>query len=422
MFNYRAIAVIKRELREKLMSKAFILMTILLPVFMIGIIGFQTWIMSFEGDKNTKIEIITEDLSLTSKFESSFNELSFVKDTTYTVSFNTLSSAGLKEYIDSKKQLLIDEKLHGVIFIPDTALTNKEVQYYSKTPNNRTITEKLEGPINKVLLDQYFSEKGLSEDELQFARMEVDINGFKVSDEDEFKEEGFGNLILSYIFTFLLYLSLIMGGQMMMSSVQEEKTSKIVEVLLSSIQSKELMTGKILGGAITSTFQMAIWLIPIILLISTTWFVLPPELTLDITLFHLIYFLINFFLGLIIFLGLFGTVGAIFDTAQDAQSGMWPVMLLIMIPFFISFSVLRNPSNAVAEISSFVPFATVIVMPGRMVAGDVPLWQLIASIFVNIGTVLAIFPVAGKIYRVGILRTGKKPKWSEVIKWLKFKY
>ena len=422
MLNYRSIAVIKRELREKLMSKAFILMTILLPVFMIGIIGFQTWMMSFEGDDNTKIEVITENDSLTLKFENSFEELSFVKDTTYTISFSTLSSEQLKDYIDSKKQDLIEEKLHGIFFVSDTALTNKKVQYYSKTPNNRTITEKLAGPINKVLLDQYFSTKDLSEDELAYARKWLDINGFKVSDEEEFKEEGFGNLILSYLFTFLLYLSLIMGGQMMMSSVQEEKTSKIVEVLLSSIQSKELMTGKILGGAITSTFQMAIWLIPIILLISTSWFALPPKLTVDITFLHLGYFLINFFLGLIIFLGLFGTVGAIFDTAQDAQSGMWPVMMLILIPFFISFTVLRNPSNTVAEISSFVPFATIIVMPGRMVAGDVPLWQLLASILVNIGTVLAIFPIAGKIYRVGILRTGKKPSWGEVIKWLKFKY
>jgi ABC-2 type transport system permease protein len=422
MFNERTIAIMKRELREKLMSKAFIIATILLPVFMIGIIALQTFVMSFDDDKNTSIEIITEDYNLTAKFESSFNELSFVKDTTYTLSFTTLAADGLKEYIESKKQLLIDEKLNGIIFIPDSALSNKEVQYYSKIPNNRSITEKLDGHINKVLLDQYFSEKGLSENELRFARMGVDINGFKVSDDEEFKEQGYGNLILSYLFTFLIYLSAIMSGQMLMSSVQEEKTSKIVEVILSSVQSKELMTGKILGGAITSSFQMIIWLVPVIILISTSWFMLPPKFTLDITLWHLTYFVFNFFLGLIIYLGLFATVGAIFDTAQEAQSGMWPVLMLIMIPFFISFSVLRDPSNTIAEVSSFIPFATIIVMPGRMVAGEVPMWQLFASILVNIGTIAAIFPIAGKIYRVGILRTGKKPTWGQVIKWLKFKY
>jgi ABC-2 type transport system permease protein len=257
---------------------------------------------------------------------------------------------------------------------------------------------------------------------LNFARQGIDVTGFKVSKEEGFTEEGYGSLVLTYLFTFLLYISLLMMGQMIMQSVIEEKSSRIVEVILSSVSSKELMIGKILGSGLTGLLQMAIWLSPVIMVASSTWIMLPPEVSISLTTFQIVYFLINFFLGLIIFLGLFATVGAIFDNPQDAQSGLWPVMLLIIIPFFIAFSMIENPNSAIAKISSFVPFANIIVMPARMTIADVSIFQLLISLVVSVLTLLAIFPLAGKIYRIGILRTGKKPKWSEVIKWLKYKY
>ncbi len=113
-------------------------------------------------------------------------------------------------------------------------------------------------------------------------------------------------------------------------------------------------------------------------------------------------------------------IGSIFENAQEAQSGMWPIMMLIMIPFFIAITLGKNPTNPMAVISSMLPFASLIVMPARMTLVDVPLWQFILSIAVSIVTIMAIFPIAGKIFRIGILRTGKKPKWAEIIKWLKF--
>ena len=137
---------------------------------------------------------------------------------------------------------------------------------------------------------------------------------------------------------------------------------------------------------------------------------------------QVIYFLLNYFVGLITFLGLFASVGAIFDNDQDAQSGVWPITLLIMIPFFIGISMVSNPENQIAKIASMLPFASIIVMPARLVLVEIPTWQMVVSIIVTLGTMIAIFPVAGKIYRVGVLRTGKKPQWSEVIKWISYKY
>lgn len=421
MFNYRVIALIKRELQEKLLSKAFVLMTLLLPVFMIGIIGVQTFIMSFESEGN-KIELITYSDTLTSKLRDVILEKSFVKDGSLIPTVKTISENEFEKYLSENESILLDDQLDGIIFIPESALKDKKIKYFSKTPKNFRLLEKIDGPINKVLVEVYFSSKNISVEELDYARKSVSITSFKISEDEDVKEEGYGGLILSYLFSFLLYLSLIMMGSMVMQAVIQEKSNRIVEVLLSSVTSKELMTGKIIGAAITGVLQMSIWLLPVILVASTSWFLLPPEIMIDVTFLQIVYLLFNFFLGLLIFVGLFTMVGSIFDNPQDAQSGMWPILMLVMIPFFISISMIRNPDNPIANIASMAPFSAIIVMPAKMAIVDVPIWQVILSTLVNIATVFAIFPIAGKIFRVGIMMSGRKPKWSEVVKWLKYKY
>jgi len=421
MFNYRVKALIKRELQEKLLSKAFVLMTLLLPVFMFGIIGVQTFIMSFESE-GKKIEIITYSDTLGSKLQNVILDEPFVKNGEIIPTIKTLSENDFEKYLSNKETDLLDQKLDGIVFIPRSALKDKKIKYYSKTPKNFNLLEKIDRPINKVLVEQYFSSKNIPVEELEYARKSVDVKSFKIAEGEDIKEEGYGGLILSYLFSFLLYLSLIMMGSMVMQAVIQEKSNRIVEVLLSSVTSKELMTGKILGAAITGVAQMAIWLSPVILVASTSWFMLPKEAMIDVTFLQVAYLLFNFFLGLLIFVGLFAMVGSIFENPQDAQSGMWPILMLVMIPFFISMSMIENPDNPVANIASMAPFAAVIVMPAKMALVDVPLWKVIFSTIVNIATVFAIFPIAGKIFRVGIMMTGKKPKWSEVVKWLKYKY
>ena len=421
MLNYRVIALIKRELREKLLSKAFILMTVLLPVLMFGIFGIQTFIMSFDSEKSV-VEIISESPEISEKLANIIGESGFVQDSTIIPRIHFMGKLKFDKYVKENEKDLLNENIAGIIYIPNSALEDKKIEYYSKTPKNRRLLNRIDNPINRVLVDEYFRAKNIPLAELEYASMSIDISSYKIAEGEDIKEEGYGGMVLSYLLSFLLYLSLMMMGSMVMQSVIQEKSNRIVEVLLSSVTSKELMIGKILGAAITGVFQMAIWLAPVILVASTSWFMLPENLVFDITFIQVAYLLFNFFLGLLIFVGLFATVGSIFEDPQDAQSGMWPVMMLIMIPFFITMSMMENPTNPVANIASMFPFAAIIVMPAKMAMVDVPLWQVVVSTLVNILTVFAIFPIAGKIYRVGIMMTGKKPSWMEVIKWLKYKY
>ena len=371
-------------------------MTLLIPLFMFGVLGLQTFLLHYSDVENAFLIVASESQNLLDSVQTELSQLPKYEDSNIEFMFEKMNREKLETRLSNVRSEILEAKITGIIFIPDAALKNKKVEYYSKNPNNSVLLNRLRPSINKVLTDMYFVGRQLSDEELEYAKNNVDFNGFRISSDKEIKEEGIGNTILSFLFTFLLYMSLIFTGQMTMTSVIEEKSNKIVEVLLSSVSSKELMTGKIIGTSITALVQMAIWLSPLIVLISTTWFVLPPEFTLKLSMWHLIYFLVNYFIALITFLGLFATVGSIFDNPQDAQSGIWPIMMLIIIPFFIALGMQTNPENQIARIASFVPFASLIVMPARITLVDIPWLQLMLSIVINLGTMIMIFILAGK--------------------------
>ena len=158
------------------------------------------------------------------------------------------------------------------------------------------------------------------------------------------------------------------------------------------------MAGKVIGTVITEVIQMTIWLLPIIMLITTSWFVLPTDFMLQLDLGYIFYFLINYTIAPFTFVGLFATVGAIFDNPQDAQSGVWPLMMLIIVPFLIAMSLQSNPQSSIAKITSLLPFTSLMVMPARFALVEVPVWELILSFAINLAILFAIFPLAGKIY------------------------
>jgi len=421
MFNRRTLAITKRELKTKLLNKSFIIMTVLVPIFIFGLIGVQVLIHSVSEEENPNLLMVSESESISLKLKSEFDEYSEVKLGNYRITYETHDTISFAESLKNLKADLLNEKLTGIIFVPDAALANKSIKYYSSNPSNKALFDKIKPGINKALINIYFEDKQLSNEDVEFARDNVEITGFRITKDEKVEKEGYGNMIALFLFTFLLYMALIFSGQSTMLSVVEEKSNRIVEVLLSSASSTELMAGKVIGTVITEVIQMTIWLLPIIMLITTSWFVLPTDFMLQLDLGYIFYFLINYTIALFTFVGLFATVGAIFDNPQDAQSGVWPLMMLIIIPFLIAISLQSNPQSSIAKITSLLPFTSLMVMPARFALVEVPVWELVLSFAINLAVLFGIFPLAGKIYRVGVLVTGKKPKWSEVRKWVMMK-
>jgi len=419
MFNRRTLAIIKRELRMKLFSKSFILMTLLVPLFMIMIFSIQYFIQTMSGDQRADLVIVSDSDEILKKVQDEIFQKSDFKSGDLSARIEKVELNLFGNKLDEYKSDLIAQRITGVVFVPTSALQSKEVKYYSSNPNNSSLFYKIKPSINKALVEIYFSGKQLTQDEIKFARKDVEISGFRVSSDEKVEQEGYGNRIAMVLFSFLLYMALLFSGSMTMNAVVEEKSNKIVEVLLSSASSTELMTGKIFGTVIVEIIQMAIWLSPMVLLLTTSWFFIPQEFMPQMSVGYIFYFLFNYALALITYVALYATVGAIFDNPQDAQSGVWPLMLLIMIPFFIALGLESNSQSSFAIIASLLPFASLIVMPARMILVEVPLWQILLSCAINIVVLFGIFKLAGKIYRIGILLTGKKPKWSEVFSWLK---
>lgn len=419
MLNRRTLAIVKREVKTKLFSKSFIFMTLLVPLFMLIIFSVQYFIHSMSGDERSDIIIVSDSDEILNKVQNEIFLTDDFKNGGLTSRTEKIDLESFEKKLDEIKPDLIAQRITGIVYIPSSSLQTKEIKYYSSNPTNSNLFYKIKPSINKALVEIYFSGKQLTQDEIKFARKDVDINGFRVSSDKEVEQEGYGNRIAMVLFSFLLYMALLFSGSMTMNAVVEEKSNKIVEVLLSSASSTELMAGKIFGTVAVEVIQMAIWLSPVVLLLTTSLFLIPPEFMPQMSFGYILYFLFNYSLALITYIALYATMGAIFDNPQDAQSGVWPLMMLIMIPFFIALSMESNAQSSLVIITSLFPFASLIVMPARMILVEVPLWQILLSIVINIVVVIGIFKLAGKIYRIGILLTGKKPKWSEVFRWLK---
>lgn len=422
MFNRRTFVIIKRELQSRLFSKAFIVMTLLIPVFMFGIFAFQTFVYTYESGKGTVLRVVAADTEMLLQLKESIGKVESVKSGDYRIEYDTLQAMSAKAYVDNYRKALLKEELTGLFVIPKQALKDKQVNFYSSNPNNSAVLDKIRPAINGVLINTYFKDRQLSEAEKEYMRMRLNIEGFRITKDEKIEEESAGNIILSFVFSFFLYFSLLMIGSNLMRAVVEEKANKIIEVLLSSVNASELMIGKILGTAITGIVQMCIWLSPVLVLISTSWFSLPKEVVLRVDAWIIPYYLFNYLVSLVTYLGLFAAVGAMFDNDQDAQSGIWPVMITIMVPFFIAIGLATRGDNDLSKITSMVPLLSLIVMPARLALVNVPFWQLGVSLVVNLVTMFTFFKMAGKIYRVGILATGKKATYKDVIKWLRFKY
>ncbi len=336
MFSKRTITIIKRELKMKLFSKSFILMTLLVPLFMIMIFSIQFLVQSLSDEQRADIIFVSDSDEILNKTQNEIYISDSFKSGDLTARFEKTDLNGFSNKLKEIKPDIISQKITGVVFIPSTSLQSKGVEYYSSNPNNSSLFYKIKPSINKALVEIYFSVKKLTQDEINFARKDVEINGFRISSDEKVAQEGYGNRIAMVLFSFLLYMALIFSGAMTMNAVVEEKSSKIVEVLLSSASSTELMAGKIFGTVIVEMIQMIIWLSPVMILITTSWFFIPPEFMPQMSVGYILYFLFNYSFALITYVALYATVGAIFDNPQDAQSGVWPLLMLIMIPFFIA--------------------------------------------------------------------------------------
>jgi len=420
MFNYRTKAIVKRELKSQILTWSFIISTLIIPILYIVFIGFQFFLVLYEEDRDANLIIVEEspfiNQQLSDRIDDSPDILGGELQTTYI----TMSRKNFTDYLEKMHQSLRDGNTTGVLFIPDSARITKTVEYYSANPVNLQLLEKFRKVIDDVLVKEYFAGRQVDSQDLTYAKKFVEFNKVKISADGQ-EKAGYSNLAVAYILTFMLYSSLLTIGSSIFSTITEEKENRLVEVLLSSVQPHELMSGKIIGTLIAGLMQVLVWAAPIALVgFGSLQFIQQfVDINLQISAVQIIYFLLNYCIGLITFLGIYAAAGAVFDSAKDAQRVLIPIMLLVTLSFYLTFTMIRNPANSIATTASLLPFASLIIMPARMTLIEVPWWQLVMMTGINLLTMYACLRAAGKLYRVGILMTGKKPGLFELWRWLR---
>tara|TARA_B100000513_G_scaffold70725_1_gene28350 strand:+ start:444 stop:1724 length:1281 start_codon:yes stop_codon:yes gene_type:complete len=419
--------IIKREYLSRVRKKSFIIMTLLTPLFMIGVFVVPILIASNSEDKIT-IAIIDN---------SKFNEFRLASN--LNLEYTYLNEMNLEEY----KTTLI-ETYDFLLHIPEIDSIQQiesSIEVYSTNQMSLSIKQNVENQIDKKLTNIYLLQSGINPDQIMKSQSKSKIKTYVV---DEQGKNSKGNSEASFgiglVGGFLIYIFIFMYGTMVMRSVIEEKTNRIVEIIISSVKPFELMLGKIISVALVGLSQFAMWIILgfIFLLIANGFIsteidvtnlnsneaVLSSEIGSSLmalpikSLFFV--FLIYFLGGYLLYGSLFAAIGSASDQETDSQQFILPITIPLIVSFVLVQVVIDTPHGGLAYWLSMIPFTSPIIMIARIPFG-VPLHELLLSISLLIGGFLLTTWVAAKIYRVGILMYGKKINYKELWKWLKYK-
>lgn len=430
--------IIKREYLTKIKNKSFIIMTFLSPLIMIALISVVAYLSQLNNDKKRTISILDESGLFSETFKNTGN-------TTY----NYISNSTVRE----AKAFVKEKEQYGLLYISngDLETVSKSVRFYSEDSPSLTIMSGLENKIERKLREEKLISNGLDIKQIENSRVNVSVAQESFEGQKSSKIDNILKLAFGGIAGYLLFMFIIIYGNMIMRSVIEEKTSRIIEVIISSVKPIQLMMGKIIGTSLAGVTQFAIWIILLGVLSTILSIVfnidlmsvqtpqqevvqqamdnpvLQYEITLALQSFQnlplanlIIAFLLFFIGGYLLYSSLYAAVGAAVDNETDTQQFMLPILMPLILAVYVGvFTVIDDPHGTVSTIFSFVPFTSPVVMLMRIPFG-VPIWQQIVSLIILIGTFTSTVWFAAKIYRVGILMYGKKASYKELFKWLKY--
>ena len=431
--------IIKREYLTKVKNKSFIIMTFLSPLIMIALIAVVAYLSQLNNDKKRTITVLDESGFLKDIFQSTEN-------TTY----NNLEDFSLEEAVT----LVKETEGYGLLYVEKVDSLNavsEKIKFYSEETPSLTVISGLEGKIEKFLRDKKLQQDGVSITQIEAAKTNVDIAQESFDGQKSSKLDNIIKLAFGGVAGYLLFMFIIIYGNMIMRSVIEEKTSRIIEVIISSVKPIQLMMGKIIGTSLAGVTQFAIWVVlgGVLMIVVSTIFGIDlaqtstPQQELmnqamqaegaqamaenllnginNLPLLNLVIAFMFFFIGgYLLYSSLYAAIGAAVDNETDTQQFMLPILITLILGVYVGvFTVIEDPHGTVSTVFSFIPFTSPVVMLMRIPFG-VPIWQQGLSLLLLIGTFMFAVWFAAKIYRVGILMYGKKPTYKELFKWLKY--
>lgn len=411
-------AIIKREYVEHIRKKAFWIFTILMPVIWLVFIGVSILTQSRLSGKK-RIAVIDPSGRYFRPLEEEIasgkhrDRIALVLRTPGPGGVEALKEE-LKKDIASTDDA---RKIDGFIVLDPDSVSGGKIEYWAASISDIVFQEMIERDLNRAFLRTRLAERGLSPEVIRQAQATVSLEAKSTNPKSTV---GFW---ISYIFMFFLFFTLIQYGMYNLRGVIEEKSNRVVEIVISSVRPTELMLGKIIGIGLVGLTQYAIWsvLAMNMALLSGTGIaaMLPGGSIPTIPLSVVAYFVLYFLLGYFFYASVYTAIGAPFNTEQEAQQlAMFPTWIMV-VPMMFWWTIVNNPNSTFATVLSFIPLMTPIVMFMRVTLIPVPAWQIAASIALMLGSIVGMAWLAGKIYRVGILMYGKKPTVPEILRWMR---
>lgn len=426
--------IIKREFNSRVRNKSFIIMTILSPFILVGMIFLVVYLSSLNNEQVRSIAVLDHSVAMSEALQNSENLKFVVLDT-----------------IDLEAAKIISEEgnYHGLLFIPKVeqlGQLDNGIQFFVEGSPSISVIQYIEKRLNAKLTNMKLEDEGVDLSKIEASKSNIDIKIENYKGEQTSKMSSWIKAIFGGAAGYLLMMFIIIYGNMVMRSVIEEKTNRIIEIIISSVKPYHLMMGKIIGTSLAGVTQFLIWVVlgGILMFVASTFFGVQmdptamsgqemaevqnlsgmqavmydiarlPMLTLIIS------FLIFFIGGYFLYSSIYAAIGAAVDNETDTQQFMFPIIIPLMLAMYVGFfAVIENPHGTVAVIFSHIPLTSPIVMLMRIPFG-VPLWEVLLSMALLFATFALVVWFAAKIYRVGILMYGKKPTYKELYKWLKY--
>ena len=408
--------IIRREYLERVRSKAFIIATLLGPVLMTVLTVAPALMMGRTG-KPLRMALLDETGRLAAPVEAGLATRKLNDQPRFIVESEGKTGAAVEQALKTR---VLEGALDGYLKLPAAVLEGEKAEYYGKTVSNMIDINLLEESVSSAVIAERLAGAGVDRTRVEELTRGVDLKPVRLSATGEREDRGAG-FILSFVLVMMLYATVLMWGQAVLTSVIEEKTNRVVEVIVSAVRPYHLLAGKLLGVGAAGLTQFLVWALTLLLL-SLFGAGMAASLGVgklpEISPMTLVFFLVYFLLGFLMYAALFAAVGACVNTTQEAQSLAFPVFMPLILAVMFLMPVLQAPDSGLAISLSLFPLFTPLLMFLRISVLQPPAWQIALSVVLCVLTIMGIVFVAGRIYRVGILMYGKRPTFPEIMRWV----
>src|SRR5688572_10023674 len=442
-------AVIKREYLQRVRTKFFIVATVLGPVMLALFTVVPVYLASINVGNATRLAVIDQTGKIYERFrealanteededdddsnsnsgaaansnqEDRAQRTSELSNARFEVEQVTLVGRSLEEVKRQLNERVRRSEIDGYVIIPPDILTAGKAEFYGRNTGDVFTRGTVADRLSRAVREQRLAENKIDQRVLREASRRVTLNCTKISASGEEKVSGSGFMVV-FSFGMLIYISVLMYGQIVLGAVIEEKETRIAEILFSSMRSFPLMMGKLVGVSLVALTQLSIWGLALLAFAgfgagmmgggsSVSLPHVPPII--------FVYFVLYFLLGYFIYATVYALIGSMVTTTQEGGQLAMPIVLMLVAGFYFVFPIIRSSNSSLAFWASMFPFLAPITMMVRITTETPPAWQIILSLAIGFATVVGLIWLASRIYRVGMLMYGKKATIPEVLRWIR---